>query len=280
MRLPIAFALVAVAALSACGDGTASKGAARAPIAAAPAQAPTQTQTAAASQAPNCPTVQPACPPARAKAADARVAAAKAWTAERKVQARHAVATRQVKVHATGGHGTRYARVEAGLPDRPYRYDELGPGHDAGHDERRYEERRYGRDYAPYPEVEDHAYARREARRAYRHHDDQSYRGGYREERYEDRYAEAPVYRHEERRVEVRPLPPTHDTRRYAERRDERIDGSSRSQGVYRHESYSESYSESRRSSGYAAQGPCCLAEAAGFDARGYLTWPGKVPAR
>lgn len=49
----------------------------------------------------------------------------------------------------------------------------------------------------------------------------------------------------------------------------------------YGGESYYESGSSSYREAGLA--GPCCTGSsvgAAGFDGRGYLTWPGKVPAR
>lgn len=257
MRLSIAFALVAATALAACSDGTATKGAnsARAPIGAPADKAPAP--VAAATPAPSCPPVKTACPPAKAKTADARVAAAKAWTAQRKPQARRA-ATRQVKASAAGASGPRYAHADAGvgLPTRPYRYDELRPSHehDRGYERRRYKHRHYeGRGHG------------------HRHADDYA--------TYEERYVEGPVYRHEERRVEVRPLPPAHDGRRYAERHDERIDGSTRSEGVYRSERYSESYSETR-SSTHVVQPPCCAPQAAGLDARGYLTWPGKVPAR
>ena len=246
MRLRLVLALLAATALTACGQPAAQKGAnsARAPIGAAtPA---TAAASQAAPQAPHCPTVAPACPPARVAAAGSRSHAVRKAPARREARA---------VAKAAPVAGRSYARAEQGLPPRPYRYEDL-----------------------PREPQEDGAYAGP----AYRHHhwhDDGRRAYAYRErddgadgaerdvppppplERREDRYG------HREGRYEREAPPPP-------------APGWNRYQRYERHEQASSSY---RAFSDETVEGPCCgrgRVEAAGFDARGFLTWPGKVPAR
>ncbi|HEX2558818.1 hypothetical protein [Phenylobacterium sp.] len=266
------------------------------PAATAPVPPPTlepAPQTAAGLACPPA-KVQAACPPA-AKASARRQKA-------RTVRHTGAVAQRVVQRRDRGGYERRPVVVP---PGGGYRYEDLEDREiERRYAERRYEGERYGRreghetdggyrhedhrhpedgylDVRPYrkplPPPPRHDEERFADRESYRRED--RYSGGHVERR--GGYAQGGYERHEGY-GERRPHKP--EIRR--EHREARLHG-----GVRRYEersyeessSFRESYRESGSSHGVIARGgPCCVRpglEAAGRDANGFLTWPGKVPA-
>ncbi|WP_300575884.1 hypothetical protein [Phenylobacterium sp.] len=135
----------------------------------------------------------------------------------------------------------------------PRDYAHRGPAPSQGEDYRRYQ----GPDIATRG-----GYGRRQERYAGGHQE--QYQGQYREHYQEQHQAR----RHEERRYAYAPPPPPP----YVHGRVEQYDA------------YGEHRSYAQQSSGYVqgvAAGPCCggsHVQAAGRDAGGYLTWPGKRP--
>jgi len=299
MRLNRLLPFVAAAALAACNPQSADRagGAARTPI------SPAQTQAATAAD--NCPKAQaPVCPGAKShRAAGVKAAAHRKAVAHRAGVHRAAVhRAPAAQRHRTWRHyealagGPPRHREYARAPREDYSYDERG------YDERAYDDRadapattyRYGPAYPPgwRSDQRDEDRGRYEARRAPRppHPVERRY--------YEARRAPPPP------RPVDRP-PPPHEDRYGADRSSQWEEGSSSSesrstheyretpvepprsayryrQGAYEGSSRYESQSESasRYESRSYGEGPCCRSEAAGFDSNGFLTWPGKVPAR
>jgi len=135
-------------------------------------------------------------------------------------------------------------------PAPPRAYADRGPAPSQGEGYRRYQG----------PDID--------TRGGYEHRQE-SYAGGY-QEQYQGQYQEQyQARRHEEQRYAYAPPPPPPP---YVSGRVEQYDA------------YSEHRSYSQQSSGYVqgvAAGPCCggpRVQAAGRDAGGYLTWPGKRP--
>lgn len=309
MRLDrfLPFALAALVA--ACNPQAADRsGAARAPIPAAQAPAPEAASAA-------CPeTPAPACVTDKASAKPAwrgtRVAARHKPVVHKTVVHRAAAqpprsAPRRYEALAGGpAPHSGYARVphrdyarvpQDDYPNGPattYRY---GPAYPpaARSDERDYD-RYVGDAYGP-----DERYRRREERRGPPPRDDHYDRGEHHGARRapppppEDRYGARRSSREDEealynerygvRRHEGMPQPPPvfdpPDGRVYEGRA---YDGRASERRSYegRYESRSESRSTYESRSVRRDDGPCCRTEAAGFDANGFLTWPGKVPAR
>lgn len=236
------------------GETAAPPPAATAPVPPPPALEPAP-RTAAA---PACPpaSAQPACPTVR-KAPVRRVRAVQpARPAAAQRPQRQVYARRELDIPPHGGY--RYQDLEDREVERRYaerRYDAERYGHRGRFDDRRPEPRPYAHEAEPRPYHRDHR------------HDDRYSGGGQAYGEYERRegYAERrplpPVVRHEHREARL------HDgVRRYEQR------------------SYEErsSFRESYREDGGTPGDPCCVArpaEAAGRDANGFLTWPGKVPA-
>lgn len=259
LLLPIAAGVL----VAACNPLSADRGgAARAPI---PAMKAPAAQSAAAG-----------CPCAEKEKAKATAAAAP----RRKVVAQKAVANperrtyRRYEALAGGPPRAEYARVPqeyyADSAATTYRY---GPAYprpavrepDHGYRDYSYSEREDGwRDHRRYErdDYEDrrarHAPPPREPEDRYGPEGSQRREGG---SAYSERYSS--------REDEARRVPPPPAGYGYRERRAY--------EGRYEERSESESSYEFRS----ASQGrPCCHSEAAGFDANGFLTWPGKVPAR
>lgn len=255
------------------GDQAAAPPAATTPVPPPPTLEPAP-RTASGPDCCACPpaNAQAACPPARRARAvrRARPAAQPQRIAQRRE--RGGEARRDVDIPPYGGY--RYQDLEDREIERRYA-------------ERRYDAERYGRheereadayrEPPPPPAYEDDDRPRRH--QEYRQED--RYSGGRLERRRESEdhhegYAHGGRYEHSEGYVE----------RRAPEiRREAQAHG-----GVRRYEerSYEESsrFRESYRESGGGSLergrvGPCCArpAEAAGRDANGFLTWPGKVPA-
>lgn len=199
---------------------------------------PPQGQTAA-----NCCACPPAQAPACPEAKPVRAAKAPARPAARSRPTRQARATPAPRAPA------------------PRDYAHRGPAPSQGEGYRRYQ----GPDIATRG-----GYERRQEQYAggyqdqYRGHHQGQYQEQYREQRQEQYQAR----RHEEQRYAYAPPPPPP----YVHGRVEQYDA------------YSEHRSYSQQSSGYVqgvAAGPCCggpPVQAAGRDAGGYLTWPGKRP--
>jgi len=249
MRLSLVLPLAVVLALAACDENRATKSgvAARAPL---PAPA-----TPAA-----CPPA-PACVPAKAAAAPP----SRGHRVARKTKA------------AASGHVRKRARHTAhrasAAPDYAYRRhdDDLAGGP------------------PPYERQDDgvrvyggQAFEERDQRYSRRRYDDA------------DRYDDAPPpppppggSPEEQDRRYLEP-PPVHD--RYSGGRSYHRESGRTRGGVYGERSRYESHSQSESHSAYGdstfveqrLDGPCCVAgpRAAGFDGSGFLTWPGKVPAR
>lgn len=262
--LRYAIALAAVVALVGCNDSS-KTGSARTAIAPAPAPAP---GPAAEADLKCPPTPALKCPPAAGKASKVKAKASSPRHGARPSARR--------TVHAAHRHGSyRYAerapepRAARGLPPHPYSYDELTQD-----DHRRFER-------SPHDERIGLPGDRLERRG---HHDRSS------------SYREGEVYERSERHDSYG------DEGRYAERRHhhgrhdqayERGEAWTGERQGYREESQSESSSYSERTTFHSSSasrrferhgGPCCEREAppqaAGFDSYGFLTWPGKVPAR
>jgi hypothetical protein len=304
MRLDRLLPLAAAALLAACNPQAADRsGAARAPIPAAQAPGPQATSAA-------CPeTPAPACVPDKAKAAAGPAAHAT------RVAARHRAVARKAAVHRAAVQQPRrsyrryealaggpqphsgyarvphrdYARVPqdgyANGPATTYRYGPAYPP--AGRaDERDYD--RYGEGRYPGDAYDQgYGYDRREGRRVDRY-DRREDHAARREPPPQDRYGPGRSSRQDEealynerygvRRHEGVPQPPPvfdpPDGRVY----DGRVIERRAYEGRYESRTESRSTYESR--SVRRDDGPCCRTEAAGFDANGFLTWPGKVPAR
>jgi hypothetical protein len=311
-RLLLTFA--AAAALAACNPQSTDKGAARAPI------PPAQSTGPSAAAEPACPPVPACPPAKASKARSGKVKAAWAASHRRAVvhravaQPRHRTYRRYEALAGGPPSHREYARV----PQDDYGYEDgaattyrYGPAYPPAWrpEEREGIWRRYEAPPEPY------RYHREEQRRGAevyeralpppppppppvdRYGPDRSsrYEGG---SSYSERYSSRD---HDEAR---RPPPPVD---RYSERRadgyearrgyDDRAE-SYRERRTYddREEAYKERRAYEGRSSRYEARreessstyesesrtsaGPCCRSEAAGFDANGFLTWPGKVPAR
>jgi hypothetical protein len=305
MRLRYVLSFAAALALAGCGEPAAKKAAdaARTPLpatAAAPACPP----------APACvPQTATAKPSARAGASRKAVAhKASHRTASRKALAshRHQRAYRDEGL-AGGPPERRYRRWDGRSPEPGYAYRRYGEGgyrygalpRDWDDDGRRYDDRRYddqrddGRryddgDWGPPPNGSGYYYRRHGDNRPadrygpgaagargdersterYSSHDSEGARrqGGYSRDGADHDY--------EALRGEDRATSGYAEQRNYrggrwmrAERRDS--------------ETSTSSYTERTTSGSYGGgSGPCCGAGAAGFDANGYLSWPGKVPAR
>lgn len=262
MNLRLIFAVAAFLGVAACGDANAPANSARSTITPPKADATATSPPVEAAASADCPKApEPKCPTVKtvktAKAAPAPAARR----------------SRPVKVADRGphkaGHLARptHKHAEKGLPPRPYRYDDLP--RDRG-------------DAPPRIGLDD---GDRLARRAPHERS-----GGYREGRiYEDErhggwrqghshgYGHGEAWRGERRRGD-----------RYGAERPRDRDGyehyARRSERRYAYEE-TETYAASRRvySEDERIDGPCCRPyrpEAAGLDAHGFLTWPGKVPAR
>lgn len=234
MNLRLIFALAAFLGVAACGDANKPPAnSARTAIAPATPGAPTGVQADAAAKAPTagCPKAPaPKCPTVtRAKASAA------AGVHRRHAAKRQVVATRAPR--ADQQHQVR-READAGLPKRPYRYDQLPRD--------RYDEPPVGLD-------DGDQLARRSWReRSHSYREGRAYEG--------ERHGEMKRWGYGRRESGAHG------------------DGyASRSERAYADEE-----SETRSESGEHAS-PCCRPappQAAGFDAHGFLTWPGKVPAR
>jgi hypothetical protein len=290
MRLDRLLPLAAAALVAACNPQSAERtsGAARAPI---PAAQPSTAQPPAAQAAKaDCP-----CPKGAKAKAEPR---------------RKAIVHKASHKAAAHPHRRTYRRYEAlaGGPPSRSEYARVPPGYYEDGPATSY---RYGPAYPPAPAYRDDDYGRRHSyhyeRRDEGRYDDR--RSGYEERggRYEDRrngYEDRRAWR------EPAPPPPPPPADRYGPEREQRWeDGRSYEGGAAYNEGYSShddyvrrepppppaarhGYSERRAyeqrsesSSSYESRsesrgGPCCRSEAAGFDAHGFLTWPGKVPAR
>ena len=253
-----------------------------------PSKKPSETARAPISTAApvNCP-VAPACPTAKAAAATSGAHRARKVKHHRvRSQPAHRVATSYRR------HHTRRDEGLAGGPVRIYRGrdQEERSGMGGAYDDSYGFDDSYGYEAAPRyhygpvePQDPDRYYRPRQPEAANPGGSGYYYRRHGEERR--DRYGAGSA-----------PPPPTFDGdeggRAYAEERDMRRDqhassgyrarrsfSESRSMRSEEHSSSSSSYSEQRSSSA----GPCCHgsgAGAAGFDGFGYLTWPGKIPAR
>lgn len=291
MRLRLVLPFAALLALAACDQPASKSGvAARAPL---PATMP----------ATACPPT-PACLPQTAKASGGQKARAHKAVAHRsgKAAATKRSTVRHTAYAAPAGR-YEYRRAEqrdhddlAGGPPPRERFDDRG----GRYEERRYDDRRdsgvrvYG---GPSFHERDEVYSDR------RYQDGHAYRGQAQERRYERaapaddgqwyedgrrRYAPPPPVRYRDET----PRLPTPD--RYSGGHSYHHQESGRTAGgVYGERSRSESYSESETHRSYSSggavyesrssvRGPCCVASpgAAGLDGNGFLTWPGKVPAR
>jgi hypothetical protein len=303
-RLLLTFA--AAAALAACNPQSTDRNAARAPI------PPAQSTGPSAAAEPACPPV-PACPPA--KAAKARSGKVRAASHRRAVvhravaQPRHRTYRRYEALAGGPPSHREYARVrqdDYGYDDgaaTTYRYGPAYPPawrpeeregtwrrYEAPPEPYRYhreEQRRgaevYERPLPPPPPVDRYG-----PDRSSRYEGGSSYSERYSSRDHDDVRRPPPVERYSERRADGYEARRGYDDRAesYRERRtyDDReeaskerraYEGRSSRYEAHREESSSTYESESRTSSG-----PCCRSEAAGFDANGFLTWPGKVPAR
>ena len=306
MRLDRLLPFAAAVLVAACNPQAADQsGSARAPIPAAAAPAAGATPTA--------------CPQTPAPACAADRAGAKPAARGTRVAARHRAAAGKAVAHKAAAAPPRrswrrnealaggpqphsgyarvphrdYARVpQDDYPNGPattYRYGPAYPP--AARPDERDDDRYVGDAYGP-----DDRHERREDRRVLREppRDDRYVRGEEHGARRappappEDRYGARRSSREDEEALY---------NERYGARRHEGMpqpppvfgppDGRAHGGGASERRSYEgryESRSESR--STYESQsvrrddGPCCRAEAAGFDANGFLTWPGKVPAR
>lgn len=269
-----ALALTSCQAREPQAPGRPGSQAAAPPAATAPVPPPPTLEPAPrTASAPACPpaTAQPACPPTTKAAtrkvrAPARPAARPQAVADRRERA----VRREVDIPPYGGY--RYEDLEdreiaRRYAERRYQADRRYDHREADRDRESYraeppppplaQQERYDRHgrHETYGREDRYGGARMEDRRE--HHDGHA-RGG---------YARRETY------VERRPLAPVHGgVRRYEDRSYEET-------ARYR-ESYRESGASWREE--VRGQGPCCLApsaEAAGRDANGLLTWPGKVPA-
>jgi hypothetical protein len=268
MRLRLLLLIAASAALASCDPQTAGKsgGAARAVIPTAPATLATD----------NCPKAPaPVCP--GATAGKVRHGAAKST-------ARHKAAIHRASTRKAGAHRVRRYEALAGGPPAPAReYARVPQGGDYYARGERFDgpatSYRYGPVYPPAWRPDD----RREERRRY----DERSSGGTHYYRHggagaplpppaPDRYgpdrpsrSEEGAYGYDADREEPR------SSSGYRERRtDERR--------ILRYEERRSESSASHEEHSWSSQGGCCQGggEAAGFDANGFLTWPGKVPAR
>ena len=271
-----ALALASCQAREPQAPGRPGEQAAAPPAATAPVPPPPSLEPAPRTAGPEC----CACPPAKAQAACPPVRRARAVRHARPPVPAQKIAQQRVR--------DREVRRDVDIPPYGgYRYQDLGDREI----ERRYAERRYDADrYGRRDERETHAYREPPPPPGYddgrfEHHEgygrEDRYGGG-RLERQRERDHRRGDYGHDERHEHHE----SYVERRGPEiRREARIDG-----GVRRYEerSYEESsrFRESYRESGGGHlegghPGPCCArpAEAAGRDANGFLTWPGKAPA-
>jgi hypothetical protein len=300
MRLRLVFALAALAALAACDQAGGPKGSARAPIGAAP---PAKTAAAAPAAAPaaNCPTMAPACPTPGVARHKAKAVHHKAAAPAPRTYRTFTTATLP-PARAEHHYGRRHAHRQDGLPDRPYRYDELDHGEATII-------LPYGDDYADRPHHGHHRWNRQETYGEHRGGGEPMNHGYRRDDRadedarYEQRRAEYESRRHDESSTRssgysggryehhayMAPPPPAPPPPppsppppppRY-EGHSQSYSGYGQSSGGYERREY-RSYSEqsSSQSSSSSTQGGCCqpAGSAAGFDSRGFLTWPGKTP--
>jgi hypothetical protein len=218
--------------------------------------------TTAASDTAAAPTLPPqgqmaanccACPPAKTPACPEAKPVRTAKAPARPAARSRSAPTRQARA-------TPAPRTPA-PPPRDYAHRGPAPSHDEGY--RRYQ----GPDIATRG-----GYERRHEQYAggYQEQYREQHQGQYQEQYREHRQEQYQARRHEEQRYAYAPPPPPPPP--YVSGR------------VEQHDAYSEHRSYSQQSSGYVqgvAAGPCCggpRVQAAGRDAGGYLTWPGKRP--
>jgi hypothetical protein len=277
MRLNRLLPLAAAVFVTACNPQAADRpGSARAPIPAAEVPA-SQAASAACPQAP-----APACTPPKVAAGGAPAPQGTRVAARHKTVVRKAAARQPRRAYRryealAGGPAphSEYARV----PQREYArvpQDDYADGPATSY--------RYGPAYPPAARPDEYGYDRYERSRreggARGWEDRYDGRRALREPSPEDRYGPGRPFRQEDgpayggrygarrHEGELR-RPPRFDRRLYEERGYEG-----------RYESRSESSSTYESYGARFEGGPCCRTEAAGFDVNGFLTWPGKVPAR